>query len=218
MIDFKGYFQWGPFVANYKIEDDTVKELLKRGRKEKASSANKRLAGLLTDQRLYSEDTMQYFIKWFEPYYQDYISRNVNYATGQKYDKSIHSSSFSLIELWVNFMKEKEYNPVHTHSGHLSWVIFLKTPNLDEEYKNFEGTGHGPGVLSFFYGENSEWAISSYKYKPVVGEMWIFPAKVKHGVVPYSTKGERISVSGNLFLNPPNITSSSILKKPSNEI
>ena len=34
--------------------------------------------------------------------------------------------------------------------------------------------------------------------------MWIFPAQLRHEVLPYTTKGERISVSGNCYMNPPN--------------
>ena len=33
--------------------------------------------------------------------------------------------------------------------------------------------------------------------------MWMFPAQLRHQVIPFHTKGTRISVSGNLFLQPP---------------
>ena len=33
--------------------------------------------------------------------------------------------------------------------------------------------------------------------------MWMFPAQLRHNVMPFHTKGTRISVSGNLYFNPP---------------
>ena len=44
---------------------------------------------------------------------------------------------FTLIDLWINYMKEHEYNPEHNHGGQLSWVIFLETPDISEEQKTF---------------------------------------------------------------------------------
>ena len=41
-------------------------------------------------------------------------------------------------------MKGGEFNPEHTHSGQLTWVIYLKTPDLKKEQQEFQGTGLGP--------------------------------------------------------------------------
>ena len=67
-------------------------------------------------------------------------------------------------------------------------------------------------VLNLFYGEGADWAVHTLKYKPEENYMWIFPSQLRHSVSPFYTKGKRISVSGNLFLNAPN-TPSVILKK-----
>ena len=37
----------------------------------------------------------------------------------------------------INYMKEHEYNPEHTHEGQLSWVIFLQTPDVSEEQRQY---------------------------------------------------------------------------------
>ena len=44
---------------------------------------------------------------------------------------------------WVNFQKKHEYNPMHNHSGVISWVIWYKVPYTFENEKNF-----GPGKSS----------------------------------------------------------------------
>ena len=33
--------------------------------------------------------------------------------------------------------------------------------------------------------------------------MWLFPAQLRHQVMPFHSPGTRISVSGNLYLNHP---------------
>ena len=214
MINYIGHFQFGPFSANYKVDDEFCSELLKRAKKLKKGSANKKLAGILGDQRDYNEEDKEYFIKNFQPYFEDYVKRFHDFK-GVHYDKSLDPSTFALIDLWVNFMKETEFNPEHTHSGHLSWVMFLDVPDLTEEYKNFIGTGVGPGVLTLNYGENVEWVKHCLRYAPEKNFMWIFPSKLRHSVHPFYTKGQRISVSGNLFFNRPDMPSF-VMKK--NEI
>ena len=116
-------------------------------------------------------------------------------------------------------MKENEDNPEHTHGGMLSWVIFLKTPDLTEERKNYKGKSFGPGGITFHYGEqsNPKWAEHSYGYNPQKGGIWIFPAQLRHQVIPFHTPGERISVSGNLYFNHPKDESKTLEEIKSNQ-
>lgn len=202
MINFQGNFVFGPYAALYKLESSFCSELLKRAKKLKPATANKFLVGIMQDQRIYTNEDKEYFISHFQPIFDDYVKRSFAFR-GYQHNKAIHTSSFSLISLWVNFMRETECNPEHVHSGQLTWVIFLKVPNLKEEYKSFQGKGVGPGVLNLNYGESADWTQHSLKYEPVENDMWIFPAQLRHAVTPFYTKGQRISVSGNLFLNEP---------------
>jgi hypothetical protein len=206
MIDYRGHYIFGPFVANYKLDDEFCSELLDRAKKLKKGSANKQLAGIIKDQRNFTLEDKDYFVQKFEPIFQDYMKRHSLFA-GFEYDLNRDPSTFTLLDLWVNFMKESEFNPEHTHSGQLSWVIFLKVPDLTKEYENFEGTGTGPGVLTLSYGESLDWVKHCLKYKPEKNFMWIFPSGLRHSVHPFYTKGERISLSGNLYFNRPGTAS-----------
>jgi hypothetical protein len=102
-------------------------------------------------------------------------------------------------------MKEHEYNPEHTHGGQLSWVMYLQTPDVSEEQKAYKGTATPPGSIAFHYGEpqHPKWADHTFNYQPQKNYMWMFPAQLRHQVMPFHTPGTRISVAGNLFLNPP---------------
>ena len=199
-----GNINFGPYVCMYYAHQELLEGLIERGNKRQPGSGNENLAGIMEDQRGFSLEDKQWFIKEFQRYINDYVEGTANYI-GQPFTEERFSTKFTLIDLWINYMKENEDNPEHTHGGMLSWVIFLKTPDLTEERKNYKGKSFGPGGITFHYGEQSNptWAEHSYGYNPQMGGMWIFPAQLRHQVIPFKTKGTRISVSGNLFFNHP---------------
>jgi len=208
-----GNLNFGPFVSNYKVHEELLDGLLQRGEKCRPGSGNSNLAGIMEDQRGYSQEDKKWFIEHFQPYITSYVEDSARYS-GQvmDYRDGKFSTSFTLIDLWINYMKENEQNPEHSHGGMLSWVIFLKVPDLEEERKNYKGKSYGPGGVTFHYGEhqNPTWAQHSYGYFPEVAGMWIFPAQLRHHVMSYKTPGERISVSGNLYFNPPSVPSKTL--------
>ena len=86
-------------------------------------------------------------------------------------------------------------------------VVYVEEKIDKEEQKAFEGTSSPPGSIVFSYGEanNPKWAETTFRYDPQPGYMWVFPAQLRHQVMPFHTPNvQRISVSGNLYLNPPN--------------
>ena len=117
----------------------------------------------------------------------------------------LHTTSFTLMDLWINYMKAHEYNPEHYHGGQMSWVIFCQTPNLKIDHERFEGRSPPPGSIVFHYGEpqHPKWADHTFNYDPQENYMWIFPAQLRHQVMPFHTEGTRITCSGNLYFNPP---------------
>ena len=95
-------------------------------------------------------------------------------------------------------MKAGEYNPPHIHGFDFSFVFYLQIPKgLEKEKEDFKGIGVGPGSISFYYGEWQRMMRSEHHFWPKVGDFYIWPAKLKHGVPPFKSPGERISVSGN---------------------
>jgi len=204
-IKQEGQLFFGPYVPLCKIHDSLLNGLKTRGTKLTPGDRNRQLAGHLTDQRGYTYEDKEWFIREFKPYVNWYIDGALNWS-GVTFNEEQHSKSFSLVDLWVNYMKEHEYNPEHTHDGQLSWVIFLETPDIAEEQKAYTGTASPPGSITFNYGEpqHPKWADHTFNYQPQEGFMWIFPAQLRHQVMPFHTPGTRISVSGNLYLNPPN--------------
>jgi hypothetical protein len=113
----------------------------------------------------------------------------------------------SLTNLWVNFQKKHEFNPVHNHAGLMSFVIWLKVPfKYEDEMKYFDQVKDGQNrtsTFSFLY--NNALGDIATAYLPV-DKTWentlgLFPAKMNHCVYPfYSSDDYRITVSGNFKL------------------
>jgi len=106
---------------------------------------------------------------------------------------------------WVNFQRKGETNPIHTHGGVMSFVLWLQLP-----YSIAEEEAQGPGAksarnlaghFSFHYsgilGNLNHYHIpADYKQE---GTLMLFPSELAHSVNPYYTSDEyRISISGNV--------------------
>lgn len=138
-----------------------------------------------------------------------------------RYLVSKNPTIFNLKNVWVNFQKKHEYNPIHNHSGDLSFVIWHKIPySREDEDKNLShgGTnGGGPGVFSFIFYDhinyhyrfnkntitnNNNTGIMKYPIRldtSYEGHFALFPSYLQHEVEPFFTSNDyRISIAGNL--------------------
>ena len=104
-----------------------------------------------------------------------------------------------LTHSWIVSQYAGEYNPYHHHSGDLSAVLYLKLPpNMEDEWRT-EMTDHYPtnGFIEFMFGENQDMRSDTFKFKPQVGKILMFPSYLKHFVYPFYSEGERRSMSFN---------------------
>lgn len=119
----------------------------------------------------------------------------------------------SLESLWVNFQEKYEFNPVHSHTGVLSFVIWIDIPYKIEDEKlrspGAESSNPLAGAFTFHY-TNSLGKISHQHIgadHSMENHFFLFPAQLSHSVSPFYTSDKyRISVSGNFkFQIPENI-------------
>ena len=105
-----------------------------------------------------------------------------------------------LSQSWIVSQYKHEYNPVHTHSGNFSGVIYLKIPDDMENHFNEETKDHYPasGLIEFSHGEKQDFKSDTLMFKPRVGQMLLFPSWLKHYVKPNLDNKERISISFNV--------------------
>ena len=199
-----GNIPFGPYVMFTKIPEDIRIRLLKDGRKDLASY-HKKLAGHLHTQLKYNPDTTQWFYKETNFIWQAYRQGWSKWAGHPNETVELNAH-----DLWVNFMKPGDFNPVHTHGGDYSFVIFLDVPKkLIEEQEAFEGTSSKPGTIMFEFTQQAKpkWAHTGQSFNPRTGDMLIFPALLQHWVVPFKSKCTRISVSGNIeIMNRQNLS------------
>ena len=120
--------------------------------------------------------------------------------------------AFVLNAFWVNFQKKHEFNPMHNHSGVFSFVIWIDIPvDFKEENKlPFVNHSNAPNANCFqFAYTNTLGQMLNYKYKlskEYEGTMLFFPSSLMHIVYPfYSSNKTRVSISGNISLNPEKI-------------
>jgi len=189
------HMNWGPFVLKTKLPDYIIKELLIQGKKTK-QSYNRSLAGHLDNQFLYSVEVQNWFYKEITPILQAYREGHCKYHGIESLNVEL-----SFDDLWINYMKAGDFNPMHTHGGDYSFVIFLQVPDkLKQEMRDFKGTSAKPGMLMFEYTQQAKprWATTGTAIAPETGDMYIFPALLQHWVAPFKSKVERISVSGNI--------------------
>ena len=188
-----GILHWGPCIVKTKVDQATLDLLLSEGEASK-EDASPELAGVLKNQFHYRDK--EKFQKFMEGTFSLYNAAMQQWKQGNEKTPS----TFFLEKLWINFQGPNEFNPPHSHGGALSFVIFLKIPiELRAENQNYKGLSAGPGGITFLYGETEDRCITNHSVFPEVGDMYIFPAWVKHWVYPFKTDCTRISVSGNVI-------------------
>ena len=196
-VDY-GHLNWGPFVLRTIMPGYITKKLITEGKKL-TRSYNKHLAGQLNNQFLYPNDVQQWFYNEIHPIIQAYRDGHCKYHNIEK--RNVHLTAD---DLWVNFMKAGDFNPLHTHGGDYSFVYFLDIPKaLVKEREEFEGTSAKPGTLMFEYAQQArpKWSSTGHVIYPQTGDFYMFPAMLAHWVCPFKSKVTRISVSGNLRIS-----------------
>jgi len=136
-----------------------------------------------------------YYKDW-ENYYNVHVTKN------------IPPQIFELRNMWVNYQKQNEFNPPHTHNGLFTFVVFMKIPTRWEEQHALPicKTSTTPSASDFMFnlgspaGNGQVVSISIALNPEDEGRMVFFPAWLSHQVFPfYGTEKERITLSGNVF-------------------
>ena len=197
-------FNWGPCVVKLKVKEEFRKLLLEEGMKNTEDYTTK-LAGILDKETGYSNESknkilpqLSQYIGVYDQAYQRYVNK--------PYEKK---PEYVLSALWINYQKPNDFNPPHDHDGKLSFVIYCSIPDeIKKEHAAYRGKSCGPGGIQFIYGNGPRDAITYMSFFPEDGDMYIFPAWLKHWVAPYKSDCTRISVSGNFHDTAPlnNIT------------
>ena len=129
-------------------------------------------------------------LEWFYNVYRVYLKAN-------KVDKY----QLKVTSIWVNEMKDNEYNPIHVHQGDLftglSSVMILTLPS---HYGKEYSSEHNPmnGALQIIGNANGQFAKIDYQPELSVRDFYIFPYDMRHVVYPFNgTKDTRRTLAAN---------------------
>ena len=129
-------------------------------------------------------------LNWFQSMFVHYLNWN------KVKDYRLHLNS-----IWINQMKQHEYNPVHVHKGSmytgLSSVMILKLPeSFGEEYS----AGDAPmnGRLQILGSANGQFAHIDYSPEVKERDFYIFPYDMRHCVYPFNAPGYRRTLAANM--------------------
>jgi len=189
--------KWGPCVITFKAEKEFIDKLLDEAKGSQESHGNRLAGHLKKEVKLDARNHKEYFEAMFTVY---------DHAL-QGWTRKKGVSHRVVSDLWCNFQKANEFNPPHDHTGTLSFVIYLKAPEImrtECEAHQKVKTGAGPGCISFFLADtNQKNSITQHSFLPRTGDCFMFPAWLKHWVYPFKSDCTRISVSGNVIDNIP---------------
>jgi uncharacterized protein (TIGR02466 family) len=106
--------------------------------------------------------------------------------------------------VWIVSQYAGAASPVHFHSGDISGVAYLATPELAADAGEEERTyisGRQAGYLNFLIGGKQRFSKSLMSIKPREGDFYVFPGWLLHGVEPFRGRGERRSLAFNAYVD-----------------
>lgn len=215
--DPRFYWHWGPFLYRTKITEDQRQRLLEQG-KQMQIDYSKTLAGRIKKEYGYTDEQIIQWEKELLPVVNEYLSNLITHYHGKAPEDTslLNDSVIHLMGLWINFQEKGEYNPIHDHSGDISFVIYIDVPEQIEQ-EEYTHNGQPNGSISWEFGQRTWFyprhfdqpgkiremlqPITMITLLPRNCEIYLFPSYLRHNVAAFDSDGlQRISVSGNITL------------------
>lgn len=214
--DYKFLF-WGPFLQTARVTESTLDLLMNESSKltiEK-DDARSHLAGKIQDEKHFRFNQPH-----LAPAMQELSNLMAGYvinAGKHYYNQNVDPKSF-FIEwqgLWINKQVAGEFNPLHRHSGDISFVFYPQVPEEIYNEVNITTNKLPPGWIEFRDSFDLHTAselrkdevikvlepLRAIHIRPERGLMLIFPSWLHHTVMSFDTPNvERISISGNVYV------------------
>ena len=222
--EFK-YFHFGPLLTCSKIDGTLYQEIcadITNTVVQEKIDFRRRLAGAINQEYRFNDDLQAKYQELIRPYIIEYVS---NLVTTWLESEETHAdnviatcSNLKLLEIWVNLQKKHEYNPSHTHTGDISFVLYIDVPEeiyREETIRNSfsNGTIHFddafPQRANYLKDTEAEILLrkallpirNTSGLTPVNGDLFIFPSYLHHTVEAFESDVTRITVSGNFYLD-----------------
>jgi len=107
-------------------------------------------------------------------------------------------TEIDLQNMWANYQSPGDFNPLHDHQGHFSFVWYLDIPEeIRTEHLNVDNNTPVRGLIQFVSNISNE----HITFNPKTNDILIFRSNHLHQVYPFYSQNTRISISGNIFVN-----------------
>jgi len=168
----------GIYQNNFDTLDPANKQLVGKIQNEHSLFYGGKDESKMKNHNRLTQDVLKYFMDMFRHY--------LNWNKIREYDLHLNS-------IWVNEMKEHEYNPVHIHRGTLftglSSVMILNLPSTyGKEYSNDEVPQNGK--LQILGSASGQFAKIDFQPSLKVRDFFIFPYDMRHCVYPFNSTNE----------------------------
>ena len=192
---------FGPSIAKVSIPENLIKKLndyldqiISNDEKIRLQDHGSKLAGNVSQEFKLEKD----FIN--SSGLKNFLSQNAKEWIKQTVNKEINKCD--IIESWIVRQFENEYNPLHSHSGHISGVGYLKVPDNFGETVQKNKSGNFNGHLQLVHGTKMFLSPVMLNIEPKVGDFYFFPNYLMHAVYPFKNKSaERRSISFNALID-----------------
>ena len=166
------------YQNNFNNLDPANKQLVGKIQNEHSLFYGGRDESKMKNHNRLTQDVLKYFMDMFRHY--------LNWNKIKEYELHLNS-------IWVNQMKEHEYNPVHIHRGTLftglSSVMILSLPSTyGKEYSNEEVPQNGK--LQILGSASGQFAKIDFQPELKVRDFFIFPYDMRHCVYPFNSTNE----------------------------
>jgi len=166
------------YEQNYNSLNKANKQLVGKIEKEHSLFYNGTNQTKMKNHNVLPKNVTSYFMDMFKHY--------LTFNKIRDYDLHLNS-------IWVNEMKQHEYNPTHIHRGMLftglSSVMILKLPSTyGREYSASETPQNGR--LQILGAANGQFAKIDYQPPMDLRDFYIFPYDMRHTVYPFNGTDE----------------------------
>ena len=192
---------FGPTIAKVSMSENLVKELndyvdktLVDKKKIEELNYGKMLAGNVQQEFLLDKEFI--VLSGWESFLKENTAKWIFESTKKKIEE------FKIIDTWIVRQFENEYNPLHSHGGHISGVGYLKLPDNYGKTVQSDKKNNYNGNLQLVHGSKNFLSPISLNIEPKVGDFYLFPNYLMHSVYPFKNKNaERRSISFNAFID-----------------
>lgn len=208
-FDFKSHTFHSPGILTCKLKDIVIEELQEsinkiENKEIEVEDYRTKLAGHNVEEfKLPITPKIKYLVESLCYEYDKIFLPSPSFFKYFTPDECDTGLKYELKTLWVNYSKKHDFNPLHTHNGLYSFVIWVKIPyNIEDELKLYESSSVRTSAFSFAYtnalGDIDQHTI--FLDKTWEWSMALFPAQLNHQVHPFYTSDDtRISISGNIY-------------------